>query len=84
MAHWQGENHIWRFLAEPVNRMLPFADSTEPWIRCNRWDAWRCLWLVIHFLLEMSVGRQDIWINLLKGHLEELLPVHKRISGPNQ
>ena len=84
MTHWQGANHIWRFLAEPINRMLSYADSTETWIRCSQWDTWHCYWSVIFFLREMALKHQEVWTNLFKGHLEELLPVHKRISGPTQ
>ena len=36
------------------------------------------------FLREMALNYQDVWANLFKGHIEELLPVHKRISGPTQ
>ena len=62
--------------------MLSYSDSTETWIRCGQWDVWRCYWSVIFFLRVMVSNHQDGWGNLFKGHIGELLPVHKRIPGP--
>ena len=84
MAHWEGANRILRFLAEPVNRMLSLADSTETWTRRNQWGAWNCFWSVVHFLRGLSIGNQVVWQCLRMGHLEELLPIRKRLSGPTQ
>ena len=64
MTHWQGANHIWRFLADPINRMLSYADSTETWIRRGQWGVWRCFWSVVFFLREVSTKHQDVWSNL--------------------
>ena len=85
-THWQGENLICRFFDEPVNRMLPFADSTETWIRRSRWDHWRCFWYVIFFLRNLPRRENEsfTWRNLFFGPIDELLPIHKRLSGPRQ
>ena len=87
MARWQGANLTWRFFAEPVNQMLPFADSTESWIRCSQRGRWRCFWSVIFFFLRnlpRSENESFTWANLFFGSIEELLPTHKRLSGHRQ
>ena len=83
MTHWQGSNLICRFFAEPVNRMLSFADSNETWIRCSKYDHWHCFSSVIFFLRDLA-KRENEWKNLFCGTIEELLPIHKRLSGPRQ
>lgn len=83
MAHWKGGDLIWRFFAEPVNRTLSFADSTEPWIRRIRWEHWRCFWSVVFFLRNLS-KREDGRRNLFCGTIEELPPIRERLSGPRQ
>ena len=59
MANWKGANLIWRFFAEPANRMMSFADSTETWIRCSQWDRWRCFWYVVFFLRNLSKRERE-------------------------
>ena len=83
MTHWQGENLIRRFFSEPINRILPFSDSTETWIRRSRWDHWHCFRPAIFFLRDLS-KRENGRVNLFFGKVGELLPIHKRVSGPRQ
>ena len=47
MAHWQGAYSILRFFAEPVNRVLSLADSTETWVRCTKWGHWVAFGLIV-------------------------------------
>ena len=84
VANWDDANRIWRLLAEPVYRMSSYADSDETWIRCNQWGAWRCLWSGIHFARELTTGRELDWECLFMGHLEEFIPIRKRLSGTAQ
>ena len=60
MVHWQGPNNLWRLLGEPVNLLLPFAESTQTWIRHSQWGDFDCFWSLVFSYGPLPIVKNDI------------------------
>ena len=58
--HWLPAGRLWRWLVEPVNGLLSFADNTLVWVRLADIRRWRSFWNVITFLRDATKD-PDAW-----------------------
>ena len=83
LNHWSPAVRVWRWLVEPVNGLLSFADNTLVWIRCADMHRWWAFWNVICFLRDLASGA-ELWQSLFVGVFSELLGVIGELSFPKQ
>ena len=79
MKHWCSAGRIWRWLTEPVNQILPHADPSGIWIRCDDWAKWTAFWAVIRFIRDLASDHLD-WGRLFTGRFSDLVGVHKELT----
>ena len=79
--HWLPAGRVWRWLVEPVNGLLSFADNTLVWISCADMHRWWAFWNVILFLRDLASDAK-LWSSLFIGVFSELLGIVRELSLP--
>ena len=77
--HWCNTGHIWRWLAEPVNQVLPQADPSGIWIRCDDWAKWKAFWAGIQFIRDLTSDFVE-WSRLFTGRFPDLVGIQKELT----
>ena len=81
--HWSYASRFWHYFASPVNGLLPFADSTNTWVRCRNDQIWIAFWNLMAFVRSMG-EEDDNWEQLFNGRLDQNIPAPKRVGGKRE